>query len=319
MAEWLVEDGIGETRALLIEADEVLAAKLHWPGELVADQVVEAKLTHRAAGRSRGTAVTDDGTEILLDRLPRDAAEGARIAVRITRAALAERGRYKRAQGRFTEHSGKESEHNPVVFGCKLARFPSNSWESVWNAAWDGEVAFAGGALLFAVTPGMIVVDVDGDLRPAELAHAAVEPLARASRQFDCGGSIGIDFPTLDRKADRKAVDAALEQALAGWPHERTAMNGFGFVQIVARLTGPSLLHRMATQRTEMAARMALRRAEICEGTGRMLELAVHPAIGARLRPEWLKELARRTGKQVRIAADPAIALEAGHAQMLER
>ena len=37
-------------------------------------------------------------------------------------------------------------------------------------------------------------------------------------------------------------------------------MNGFGFVQLVARLNGPSLLHRFAISRLGMAARMALRR-----------------------------------------------------------
>jgi hypothetical protein len=137
-------------------------------------------------------------------------------------------------------------------------------------------------------------------------------------RLFDLGGSIGLDFPTLSDKADRKAVDAALEAALADWPHERTAMNGFGFVQIVARLEGPSLLHRFANSRVGMAARMALRRAEMVEGPGVTL-LTVQPALKSMLKPEWLAELERRTGRPVRVETDPGLALEAAHAQLVQQ
>jgi hypothetical protein len=162
----------------------------------------------------------------------------------------------------------------------------------------------------------MTLIDVDGDAAPRELALAAVPVISRALRWFDLGGSIGIDFPTLQTKTDRRAVDEALAEALADWPHERTAMNGFGFVQLVARLEGPSLLHRFAAARVSMCARAALRRAELVEGPGALL-LTVHPAIRSKLKPEWLEQLARRSGKQVRIETNPALALEAAHAQMV--
>ena len=143
----------------------------------------------------------------------------------------------------------------------------------------------------------------------------------RALAWFDLGGNIGIDFPTLADKTDRRAVDEALGAVLADWPHERTAMNGFGFVQLVARLEGPSLLHRFATARLGMAARMALRRAEIAaeSGTGRVLALTVHPALKAKLMDAWLEDLTRRTGRAVEVTADPGLAIEAAHAQILKQ
>lgn len=319
MPEWLVEEGIGETRVLLIDDDDVLAAKLRWPGDLVAGRIVEAKLASRTAGSSRGTATTDFGREILLDRLPRDVAEGATVSVRITRDGLAERGRFKRAQGRIAEASEAARVSNPLDEARIVRRFPPGAWEKVWEDAWAGEIAFAGGSLQFSVTPAMLLIDIDGTVPARDLALAAIAPLAAALRRFDLGGSIGIDFPTLASKADRRVVDTALDAALADWPHERTAMNGFGFVQLVARLEGPSLLHRMASARVGAAARMALRRAELCEGTGRVLLLTAHPAVIAKLKPEWLEELAHRTGKEVRTHVDPAIAIGAAHAQMVER
>ncbi|MCX9146713.1 ribonuclease [Erythrobacter sp. WG] len=314
---WLIEEGIGETRALLVEGDHVRAAKVFWPGELAAGTVTTGKLTAKLKGTRRGVALLGDGTEALVDHLPPQVTEGQSLDLVITRAALAERGRFKRAQARV---AGADSPLPlaAVPEGRVVRRFPAGLWEEVWHAASSASLDFPGGEILVSVTPAMTVIDIDGVGTPREVALAAVPAIACALAWFDLGGNIGIDFPTLQTRDDRRAVDAALEAALAGFPHERTAMNGFGFVQIVARLTGPSLLHRFATARLGMAARMALRRAELAaEGTGRVLLLSVHPALKAKLKDDWLSQLARRTGREVRIATDPGLAIEAAHAQLL--
>jgi len=111
LAEWLIEYGIGEYRAMLVEGERVLAAKLHWPGEIFAGRIVEAKLVSRAAGSSRGTAATQTGSQILLDRIPKEVTEGSMVEVAITRPPIAEIGRMKLAQGRVTDglQHGKNS------------------------------------------------------------------------------------------------------------------------------------------------------------------------------------------------------------------
>lgn len=326
LAEWLVERGIGEIRAMLVEGDEALAAKLFWPGTLAPGLCVEAQLVSKRSGARRGLARTDGGTEMLLDNLPPSVTEGARIPVRITRAPIAERGRLKRAQGRFeatdaTQSTSPETGAFARLDGAQIrqlmpGQFLDERWDEIWHAASAGRIDFPGGSILATPTPAMTVIDIDGEGSPREVSLAAIPAIASALRWFEIGGNIGIDFPTIEAKKDRKAVDHALAAALADWPHERTAINGFGFVQLVARLEGPSLLHRFAMARTGLCARRALRVAERTSGAGVTL-LTVHPALNAKLRPEWLDELRRRTGREVRIGIDPGLALEAPSAQIV--
>ena len=320
---WYVEEGIGEQRAIRLDGERISASRVEWPGELTAGIVEDAVLMSRTAGSTRGTARFASGEEALVDKLPPSASEGATIRLAITRPALGERGRRKLARARPTDAPPRtptlaerlrEEGHEARV----VREFPIGDGGELLAEAFAGEVTFTGGTLQFSPTPAMLLVDVDGTLAPRALALAAVEPLAAALQRFDAGGSIGIDFPTLATKADRQAVDAKLATALADWPHERTAMNGFGFVQIVARLERPSLLHRATFQRAGLAARKLLRQAERLEGAGAIL-LSGHPALEAQLKPEWLAELARRTGREVRWEARPALALEAPQAQLVPR
>ncbi|MEP2737189.1 MAG: ribonuclease E/G [Erythrobacter sp.] len=314
---WLIEEGIGEDRAILFDHGEVIAAKVHWLSKMTARTLLMAKIISRAPGSSRGIGTSDQGVEIMLDGLPREASEGSEVRVIITREPMAERGRMKRAAGRyFSDEKPYTLPTNIFADSPRIRRFPARAWEEVWSLAAEGTMGFAGGNLTISPTPAMTLIDIDGFGSPRELALAAVPAIAQAIRQLDLAGSIGIDFPTVEAKADRKTVDAALADALDDWPHEATAMNGFGFVQLVARLDEPSLLHRLELSRSAACARYLLRQAEREEGAGALL-LTCHPAVQAHLKEEWLVELRTRTGREVRIEANPALALEASQAQIV--
>ena len=315
MAEWLVEAGIGEERAILIESGEAVAARLRWPGGLEAGLIGDARLIARTANSRRGTARFANGEEALVDNLPHSATEGATLRLVVTRAAMAERGRLKRAQARPSQEAARAAPSLADELGARVVRrFPAGLWEDLFADACTGEFTFTGGGLTITPTPAMTLVDIDGTLPPRDLALAAVRPLADALALLDLAGSIGIDFPTLSDKNDRKQVDGALERALGDWPHERTSMNGFGFVQLVARLARPSLLHLCARDPAGAAARFLLRQAEQVDAPGALL-LTCHPVVEAALRPDWLAELARRSGREIRVTTDQGLAVNGGFAQ----
>lgn len=312
MAEWLVEEGIGEHRAVLVEGGEIIAARLDWPGPLKAGLVEEAVLLSRTAGSIRGTARFANGEEALVDGLPREASEGAKLRLIVTRAALWEKFRLKLARARLTDEEFRPA---PMLAQSLDARVVPRfeGWDELWAEAMQHSIDFAGGSLAVEPTAALTAIDIDGTLPPKALALAAVPAIAGAIRRFDLSGSVVIDFPTLEAKADRREIDAALGAALADWLHERTAMNGFGLVQLVSRRERPSLLELLA-RGPDAAARLLLRRAEAVTAPGALL-LTAAPQIKRAILGEWEAELARRTGRQVRWAIDDALAPWACFAQ----
>ena len=65
MPEWLVEAGIGETRAALVADDEIVEARIEIEGSVSAGTVLAARLT--SIGQAGRNAVASaDGVEYLL-------------------------------------------------------------------------------------------------------------------------------------------------------------------------------------------------------------------------------------------------------------
>lgn len=322
---WLFERGIGEDRAALVEDGRILEAAIELPGRLRAGTVAAGRLTAILMPGRRGIVTLDEGGETLIEPLPR-ITEGAALRVEIVREALAEEGRGKLPRCRATEAGetpGPDLEQRLRSTGAEVVEARPTGADLLEQAGWSelieqaatGEIDFPGGALRMSLTPAMTLFDVDGALAPAALAVAGAEAAGRAIRRFGVAGSIGIDLPTLPSKADRQAAAAALDEVLPQ-PFERTAVNGFGFLQLVRRRERPSLPELVQGDPTGTAARALLRRAERSIGSGPRT-LRAHPAVVARLErnPEWLKLLARRIGADVALRADPALAISAAHVQ----
>jgi hypothetical protein len=317
LAEWLYEEGIGENRAILVEDEEILVAAIELPGEMRCGSVLSGRLARIAIPGRRGIVATDEG-EVMVEPLPGALTEGQKVRVEIVREPIAEPGNPKFAKGRITDSDEKE--------GLSLARrigsprplpplgpdlFYEAGWSEVIGEAIEGVIDFPGGELRMSLTPAMTLFDVDGFLPPVELAMAGAEAAALAIRRLDIGGSIGIDLPTVASREERLRVVAALDAVLPQ-PFERTAVNGFGFLQIIRRRERRSLPELVQWDPVGAAARDLLRTAE--RGLGGC-ELVAAPAVIARLRanPDWLKTLARRIGGQVALREDPSFTTWRNH------
>ena len=229
MAEWLYEEGIGETRAILVEHGSIIEAAIELPG-LRAGAIFAARLTNIA-----GAATLGDGIEAMVSPLPPGLTEGATFHAEVLREAIPEQGRFKVPKVRATSFPLRDGPALRARIGnpAPLAshgpdRFEEAGWSELLEQARSGEIAFDGGALRMNVTPAMTLFDVDGSLPPTALAEAGAAAAARAILRFGITGSIGIDLPTLkrdERQAPAAAVDAILPQ-----PFERTAVNGFGLL-----------------------------------------------------------------------------------------
>ena len=311
MAEWLYEEGIGENRAILVEDEDILVGAIELPGEVRCGSVLAGRLASIPLPGRRGIVETEQG-EVLVEPVPAALTQGQKVRVEIVREPIAEPGNPKRAKGRITEDEEREGPSLLERIGGATRVSPPGPdlfWESGWGTLIDeamGEVIdFGGGELRMSLTPAMTLFDVDGFLPPAELAVAGAEAAALAIRRLDIGGSIGIDLPTVPSRAERLRAVEVLD-ALLPRPFERTAVNGFGFLQIVRRRERRSLPELVQWDPAGAAARDLLRDAEWGGGIGpRTLEAA--PAVIARLRAnsDWLETLQRRIGAPVALREQP--------------
>ncbi len=317
-ARWLYEEGIGENRAIRIAAGEILEAAIELPG-LRAGTIVEGRLTAILMRARRGIVTLSDGTETLIEPLPARLTEGAALHVEVMREPVSETGRDKLPKVRASDaapQSGPSlrsrigSPQPLLATGTDL--FEEAGWSELVEQAVTGIIPFTGGALRMSLTPAMTLFDVDGALPPAALAEAGAAASARAIRRLGITGSIGIDLPTLPDRADRQRAATAVDPLLPQ-PFERTAVNGFGFLQIVRRRERPSIPELVLADPVGVAARQLLRRAERAGGGN--LILAAAPAVIARLErePAWLALLSTKVGGTVGLSAEPGLTIWSGY------
>jgi Ribonuclease E/G family len=183
----------------------------------------------------------------------------------------------------------------------------------------SGEFAIDGGMLTIERTRAMTMIDIDGSGDALALNLSAAREIPKLLRLLDIGGQIGIDFLSVADRPARQAVDAELAQACAILgQHERTAANGFGFVQIVRPRTGPSIPETVCgtfTGRLSLESRAIalLRDAGRSVGHGTR-QLVSQPAIIDLIRrwPEETMALQSALGVKIELVSDPA-AIGYGH------
>jgi len=310
LPEWLIEPGIGERRAVLIAGGEIVAARIFLEGAVPAGSVLAARL---ARSGKPAIAAADGQDYVLRDGAP-GATEGQSIAIEVMRETIPGAEPWKRPLAKISTEPTQalKFEAEELPFPTPNDRLEEAGWSDLIEEARSGIVAFAGGALRVSPTPAMTLIDVDGTLPPPELAMAGAKAAARAILRHGIGGSIGVDLPTIQGKEQRVAIGAAVDAILPN-PFERTAVNGFGFLQVVRPRRHASLFE-LAADRAAFEARALLRQAGRETGA---IRLAAHPAVVAVLEahPDWLAALGRQIGGAVGLRSDPRLTISGGHAE----
>jgi hypothetical protein len=330
VSQWLYEDGIGEERAILLQKGRIITVYIERHDGIKAGLIAKAQLTKILVPGKRGIVKLDTGEqELLLSPIPAGLTEGASLMIAVTREAVREalqdHVRYKlplakaapdtqpQNAPRLIDRIGAGALPVRLCHSHEADYFEEAGWGEVMEEARSGKVDFATGSLLIAATPAMTLIDVDGDAPPLPLSLAAATATAQAIQRLGIQGSIGIDFPNLSDKVDRQAVAEVFDAAMIG-PFERTAVNGFGFLQLITRRQRPSLLELMQGNAVQAHLMALLRRAERDRGAGPMA-LVAHPAITAQLsaRADWMEQLAKRTGRRMTLQSDPALDMGGGY------
>ncbi len=302
----LVEAAPGATRALVLDGDTVVEAHIARADDpLPVGLIAPARL----ADRRQGVAVLA-AVEAQLAPVPADWPEGQTRLVEVLRPARPDGVRDK--QARVAAHDGParpapDLATRLATAGHAVTPVPAHGpdvladsgWDTVVEEALSGRVEFPGGRLLVAPTPAMLVIDVDGTGDLARLAEAAARAVAALIRRHGIGGPVVVDFPSLGGRAPRAVVDAILAETLPP-PFERTAMNGFGLVQIIRPRRQLSLIENV--RQPGFAALELLRRAQRLVGPVQIEAqasvidwLAAHPAL--------IADCARRTGGTLALQA----------------
>jgi ribonuclease G len=146
-----------------------------------------------------------------------------------------------------SSESGAASVRRHLGENAPLIRTYAQAFEAADFDGWldlvlEASFPIENGELSIERTRAMTMIDVNGTGPALDLDRAAAVEIPLLLRLYDITGPVGIDFVTLKNRADRLKVDAVLAEACVplGF-NERTAINGYGFCQLVRPRKGPSV------------------------------------------------------------------------------
>src|SRR5206468_803962 len=138
MTEWIIERGIGETRAALVDDGEIIEARVRRDGVIPAGTILKAKLVAVAPR----VAVEAGGETFLLPRGVSGLSEGRSLFVEVTREALGGAEPWKRGLARITDEEPRAA---PPLAEGREGRI--GAWDDLLEEARSGVVSFNGGEL----------------------------------------------------------------------------------------------------------------------------------------------------------------------------
>ena len=309
------DDAPGERRAVCVEAGKIVEIHIQRDAYWVLGECGLGRVDRRTPAGAY--IVTDGGSELLL-RSKNGAAEGTRVAFEVTREAIAEPGRVKLPEVTPRDDMPDILLPKDRLWEQRLAAFGAPVVAQTFDDSFD--VAIAGYSqvgdviISFQRTKAGLVFDVDGVGDAFAINRVAAQEIARLLRLYQVGAMVMIDFVSMEAKTQRAEIASMFDAASAkdSRPFERTAINGYGLMQVVRARPRPSVLDhlfgtRIAALSDETQAYWLLRSAARSSGFGTRT-ITARAAVAHLLSSErWQPlraECARLAGAGVEVVAD---------------
>jgi ribonuclease G len=318
LTDIITDDGPGERRAAQVENGCIVALYLHRHADLMLGQTGEARLVSKS--RTGHFLKTQTGHDLLL-RGPAPETEGTTLSYRVTREAIAEPGLIKRAEAKRAQdddpHETPDTLWVALVNNVAHASDTNGAISDALSVAQSGTSIAGPAQISFQRTKAGLVFDVDGDGDPLAINLAAAADIARLLRLYQVGGMAMIDFVAVNSKPARLTIADAFDAASCAdvRPFERSAVNGFGLMQIVRPRPRPSVLDqlfgtRIASLSDETQALWLLREAMGGTGIGPRTITATPGVASLITQPSWAQyraEIERSIGATLSVIADPVL------------
>jgi len=309
------DDAPGERRTALVENGLPVEIHIQRDAYWVLGEHGEGRIERKTPSGAYITPAS--GTEILL-RGKTSAPEGAHIGFEIIREAIAEPGRIKPAEAALCETLEAVRCDKAALWDRRIAQMglpiSTKPLDAAFDAALAGESNLGDVVISFQRTKAGLVFDVDGIGDPFAINSVAATEIARLLRLYQVGAMVVVDFVSMESKAQRSDIAGILDAAAASdcRPFERTAINGYGLMQIVRARPRPSVLDhlfatRIAALSDETQALWLLRQVSQSSGFGPRTVTAVPPVARLLESPGWddvRAQAVRMAGAPMVVVAD---------------
>ena len=319
MTELWIDDAPGERRAALIENGEIAEVHIQRDLHFSVGETGTGRIERKTPS---GTyIVTDDARELLLRRKAPQP-EGTRIGFEVTRESICEPGRAKPAEAQLLDDIPMAIAGKDQIWQTRLHQLSDvPRINADISAAFD--IAIAGASQIgnvtisFQRTKAGLVFDIDGIGDALAINLAAANEIARILRLYQVGGMAMIDFVAVESKDARQQIAEAFDAAAAGDPRpfERTAVNGYGLMQVVRARPRPSILDhlsgtRIAALSDETQALWLLREAARSSGFG-LRSIRANTDVATLLASTrwagWRLRCERQMGAALAVVADDSV------------
>ena len=310
------DDAPGERRFAVVEYGNIVEIHIQRDALWALGECGAGRIDRKTP--SGAYVVADDGSELLL-RGKTNAPDGARVPFAVTREAISEPGRIKPPEILL-----RDSAHDEPLIGKDAlwdARVASLGQSAINASVAEGfDVAIAGQSQLgdvtisFQRTKAGLVFDIDGIGDAFAINRVAATETARLLRLYQVGAMVMIDFVSMESKAQRMQLAEAFDAASLADPRpfERTAINGYGMMQVVRARPRPSVLDqlfgtRIAALSDETQAYWLLRAVAQSSGFGART-VTTRPEVATLLQSErwaaWRGQAVRLAGADMVVVAD---------------